>query len=101
LVLADAQLYTPSGSPLSGDATRYIVDGPAIGVVWDRFSQAITAADSWLTGEQPIPARPLQAPAEWPQGVGLVLDGTLAADKPQEPCRYCNFGLLCGREGLQ
>ena len=100
LVLADAQLYTPSGSPLSGDATRYVVDGPAIGVVWDRFSQAITAADNWLTGQQPIPARPLQAPAEWPQGVELVLDGMLAADQAQEPCRYCNFGLLCGREGL-
>jgi hypothetical protein len=101
LVLADAQLYTPSGSPLSGDATRHVVDGPAIGVVWDRFSQAVTAADGWLTGEQPIPARPLQPPAEWPKGVGLVLDGTLAADQPQEPCRYCKFGVLCGREGLQ
>ena len=101
LVLADAQLYTPSASPLSGDGTRYVVNGPAIGVVWDRFSQAITTTDSWLTGEHPIPARPLQAPADWPQGVGLVLDGTLAADQAQEPCRYCHFGLLCGREELQ
>lgn len=100
LVLADAQLYTPCGSPLSGDATRYVVDGPAIEVVWDRFSQAIIAADSWLAGEQPIPARPLQPPAEWPPGMDLVLDGALAEDHAQEPCRYCNFGLLCGREGL-
>ena len=101
LVLADAQLYTPSGGPLSGDDTRYVVNGPAIEDVWDQFSDAITAADSWLTGEQPIPARPLQAPSEWPQGVGLILDRTLAADQTQEPCRYCQYGLLCGREGLQ
>ena len=100
LVLADAQLYTPSGSPLSGDVSRYVVDGPGIQAVWDRFSEAIAAADNWLTGDQPIPARPLQPPAQWPQGTDLVLDADRAEGRPQDPCRYCNFGLLCGREGL-
>lgn len=101
LVLTDAQLYTPSGSPLSGDGSRYVVDGPAIQTVWNEFSMAINEADGWLTGDQPIPARPLQATEQWRQGANLVLDADLAVDKPQDPCRYCNFGLFCGREELQ
>jgi len=100
LVLADAQLYTPSGGPLAGDAGRYVVEGPAIEAVWNRFSHAISGADSWLTGGQPVPARPLQAPEEWPEGADLVLDADLKADKAQDSCRYCDYGCLCGREGL-
>lgn len=101
LVLADGQLFTPSESPLRCDGVRHIVDGPAIRDVWKQFSDAIDASDGWLSGKEPIPARPLQDPAVWPQGVRIVLDADLPADKDQEPCRYCDYQKLCGFHQLQ
>lgn len=101
LVLADGQLFSPAGSPLLGEGNRHVVDGPAIRDVWRQFSAAIDAADGWLSGKQPIPARPLQDPADWPSGVSLVLDADLPGDKVQEPCRYCSYQQLCGLHQLQ
>jgi hypothetical protein len=101
LVLADGQLFTPSGSSLRCDGNRQVVDGPAIRDVWQQFSDAIDACDGWLSAKEPIPARPLQEPAVWPKGVRLVLDANLPADKEQEPCRYCPYKQLCGLHQLQ
>ena len=101
LVLKDAQLFTPAGSPLRCDGSRHVVDGPAIHDVWQKFSTAIDASDGWLSGKGPIPARPLQEPSAWPAGVSLVLDPNLPAEKVQEPCRYCSYQQLCGLHQLQ
>ena len=53
-------------------------------------------ADDWLTSDDPIPARPLQEPPQWPDGATLVLDSKLKADQMQGVCRYCNFKNICG-----
>jgi len=99
LVLADALIYTPSGSPLEGDRNRTIIDGPAIQSVWQQFTNAVAGADGWLSSAEPVPARPLQDSNQWPSGSTLVLDAGLAADKEQEVCRYCDYKLLCGLKG--
>jgi hypothetical protein len=80
-----------------------IVEGPAIGEVWDAFTRALQNAEDWLTAGVPIPARPLQEPEAWPAGATIVLDGPNAKGKLPEIqpiCRYCDYGTLCGREEL-
>ena len=100
LVLADAQLYTPSGSPLAGGDHRFVIDGRHIRDVWESFNQAIAGADDWLSGDQPIPARPLQASHEWPNGAEMALVVKLRDNESQDVCRYCDYKRLCGIEGL-
>jgi hypothetical protein len=99
LVLNDAQLYSPSGSPVDRNDDA-VIDGPAIRSVWDNFSSALTSASGWLTSDEPIPARPLQSPTTWPAGVRIVLDANLPAAKQQEVCRYCDYKPLCGIQGI-
>lgn len=98
LVLADAQMLTPSGSPINGGSNLSPVKGLAIQTVWDQFSAAIVAADGWLKGDEPIPVRPLQGISEWPQGASLVLKEKLKRDESQPVCRYCDYKKLCGLE---
>jgi hypothetical protein len=101
LVLSENQLLTPSANPLSSDAPTEVVDAPPIADVWNRFHEALQEANDWLSGKVPIPARPLQSPDQWPQGVDLILDKTLRAGKAQETCRYCRYGMLCGQQGVE
>ncbi len=101
LVLSDSQFHTPSGSSLAAIETRSIIESDAIEKVWENFSRAIRAADRWLLGAEPIPARPLQSADQWPEGVELVLNDKLGAEDVQETCRFCQFGLLCGHQELQ
>ena len=97
LVLSDGLFYTPSASPVQGDGNRSLIDGPAIETVWRQFYDAIDKAEDWLTGDVPVPARPLQDPSEWPDGVDrLVLDAKLKADAMQEVCKYCDYKSICG-----
>ena len=95
LVLSDGLLYTPSESPVDGDSNRAVINAPAIETVWQQFSTAIDNADTWLTSDYPIPARPLQEPSQWPAGATLVLEPNLKADQSQAVCRYCNFKSIC------
>ena len=101
LVLADGLLYTPSGSPIGGDANRSVIDGIGIEVVWDRFADAIEKADDWLSGDTPVPARPLLEPECWPEGSQLVLKTDLKGNDPQEVCKYCEYALICGLQELR
>jgi hypothetical protein len=96
LVLSDGLLFTPSGSPLQGDAQRAIINAPAIQTVWRKFSDAIEVAGDWLTSGAPVPARPLQDASEWPEGAEMVLKTGLKPAEVQEVCRYCDFTLICG-----
>ena len=97
LVLSDGLLYTPSESPVHGDTNRSLINGPAIEAVWRQFSTAVEKADNWLTSDEFVPARPLQDPAQWPDGADeLVLDPKLKADATQDVCRYCNYKSICG-----
>ena len=96
LVLSDGLLYTPSGSPVHGDGNRAVINAPAIQTVWQQFSDAIDKADGWLTSDDPVPARPLQEPSQWPDGATIVLETKLKADQTQTVCRYCNFKSICG-----
>lgn len=101
LVLADGLLYTPSERPIRGDGNRTLINGTAMESVWQRFAAAIANADDWLTTAASVPARPLQDPADWPEGVGeLVLDPKLKADATQEVCRYCEYKSLCGLQEI-
>ena len=96
LLLADGLLYTPSGSPIAGDGNHWMIDGPAIETVWQVFAQTIGRADRWLQGAEPVPARPLQDPSEWPEGTSIVLEDNLRNESSQEVCRYCDYKHLCG-----
>jgi len=96
LVLSDGLLYTPSGSAIEGNGNRSIIDAPAIQTVWQQFSDAITNADGWRTSDDPVPARPLQEPSDWPDGVSIVLDKTLKSNNFQPVCKYCSYQRLCG-----
>ena len=96
LVLSDGLLYTPSQGPITGDRNRSIIDAPAIQTVWQHFSDALDIADDWLTGDAPVPARPLQDPSEWPDGATIVLETNLRADQDQEVCKYCDYKQICG-----
>jgi len=100
LVLADGLLYTPSGGPIAGGGNRTIVDGPEIRTVWNQFQTAITNAESWLTSDGHIPARPLQSPDAWPDGLRIVLDDNLKPTDDQSVCRYCDYQHLCGLRQL-
>ena len=96
LVLSDAQLLTPSGSAIAGGINSSVIPAKSIRDVWDKFSNAIEAADGWLTAGAPIPARPLQSSSLWPDGAEIVLDANLKDDETQTVCRYCDYKRLCG-----
>lgn len=96
LILSDGQLLTPSGSPVAGGTASSSIAAPSIQTVWDQFSKAIDAADGWLTGSDPIPARPLQLSSQWPNGAKIVLDVELKNGESQSVCRYCDYQRLCG-----
>ena len=96
LVLSDGLLYTPSGSAVEGENNRSVIDAPAIQTVWQTFSDAITKADGWRTTDEPVPARPLQDPSNWPEGASIVFDEKLKADDVQPVCKYCSYLRLCG-----
>ena len=101
LVLADGLLYTPSGGPIEGDSNRSVIDGIGIQAVWDRFADAIEKADDWLSGDTPVPARPLLEPEYWPEGSQLVLETNLKGNDPQAVCKYCEYALICGLQELR
>ncbi|MDB5346030.1 MAG: hypothetical protein JWP89_4407 [Schlesneria sp.] len=96
LILSDGLLYTPSGSPIAGDGDRSVIDGPAIQDVWNSFAHAIENADDWLTGDAPIPARPLLSPENWPTGANMVLETSLKTNDIQPVCKYCQYKNICG-----
>jgi hypothetical protein len=96
LVLSDAQLLTPSESAIAGGINSSVIPAKSIRDVWEEFSNAIEAADGWLTAGDPIPARPLQSSSQWPNGAGIVLDANLKDDESQAVCRYCEYKRLCG-----
>jgi hypothetical protein len=96
LVLSDGLIYTPSQDPIAGDGGRSLIDAPAIRQVWEQFSTALGNAEAWLTSGEPVPARPQQAPSDWPDGATIVLDSRLRSDRVQEVCRYCDYQRLCG-----
>jgi hypothetical protein len=86
LVLADGLLYTPSESPVAGDANHSIIKAPAIQTVWQRFSDALDNAGDWLTSDAPVPARPMQDNSQWPAGTAIVLETNLRTDQMQDIC---------------
>ena len=98
LILCNSNFHTPEGSPLIGSRRGDIVEGaPAIDTVWNEFVEAVSTTDAWLGGGEPIPARPLQDPEEWPVGTELVVKEKEA----DRACMYCSFDLLCGRTELE
>ena len=98
LVLAEGLLYTPTGSPIRGVEDRETLQGPSIESVWNRFAAAVQSADDWLTSDNPVPARPLQDPSQWPADATLVLKERLPRGNSQSVCRYCDFTRICGIE---
>ena len=100
LVLADGLFYTPSGGPVHGDGKRTVVEGPSIQTVWSEFESAISGAESWLTDDGRVPARPLQTLEDWPNGTRIVLETNLKANECQSVCKYCDYQHLCGLRQL-
>ncbi len=99
LTISNSSLHTPEGSSLVGASQAQVLpNAPAIQTVWHRFAEALLVADTWLEGDEPVPARPLQEAPAWPEGADLVLDGK--AD-PQRVCRYCDYAVLCGRQEVR
>lgn len=100
LVLADGLFYTPSGGPVHGDDNRTVVQGPSIQAVWSEFESAISGAESWLTEDGRVPARPLQTLEEWPSRTRIVLETNLKPTECQSVCKYCDYQHLCGLRQL-
>ncbi len=100
LVLSDGLLFTPSGGPLHGVERRSVVDGSAVQTVWEEFETAIRNAESWLTSDGNIPARPLQETDHWPEGLRTVLETNLKPTDTQYVCKYCDYQHLCGLQQL-
>jgi RecB family exonuclease len=97
LILEDGLLLTPSGSPLRGVSPARAIAGPSVDEVWRQVAEALPRADRWLTRDEPIPARPLQQPEEWPEGAALAIyDAKGSGPEKREPCRYCRYQILCG-----
>ena len=96
LVLSDGLLYTPSASAIEGDGNRSVINAPAIESVWRQFSTAINNADGWRNSDDPVPARPLQEPSDWPDGTTIVLEEKLKSGNTQSVCKYCSYQRLCG-----
>jgi hypothetical protein len=97
LILCDALVFTPAGSALRGAATREIITAPAITDVWRQVEAAFPAADAWLTGGEPVPARPLQEPVARVRAAVLVIDEDAKKERADlEPCKYCDYQYLCG-----
>jgi hypothetical protein len=96
LIISDGSLCTPDGSPIARTSKTDLVDGPSIQAVWTEFEQAVNSADSWLSGDTAVPARPLLDVESWPAGAELVLNKNLKAGESQSVCRYCNYKQLCG-----
>jgi hypothetical protein len=97
LILADGLLLTPEGNPLRDATSAEVVAGPSMTEVWGVLTAAIPEADAWLAGGEPVPVRPLQDASEWPRGVALaIFDPKPVKAETREPCRYCNYTLLCG-----
>ena len=95
-IINGRRLLVPEASPVPGtnltDPNCEVVPGaPDWRATWRRFSAAIGADRGWLNGEA-IPARPIGESNSWPDGANLVLGG----DEP-ECCKWCDFGILCGR----
>lgn len=99
LILKEARLLTPDGSPLEGFPPAWQERGaPGAQETWDRFARALQAAEGWLQSGE-VPARPLQDEAAWPRGAAMVL--AQDDDGAHEPCQFCSFGTLCGREAKE
>ena len=102
LILADGLLITPEGSPVRGATDAQIERGaPGIADTWASFSAALRSSQRWLSGDEPIPARPLQDPNEWPAGAEISLEGErgrLGKEKDFAVCKYCSYPALCGRK---
>ncbi|MCA1812601.1 MAG: PD-(D/E)XK nuclease family protein [Halobacteriales archaeon] len=96
LVIQKAQVYAARDSPLRGLRPEWHERGPSIQQTWARLQAALDAAGDWLdTGR--IPARPLQDPGAWPRDAHLAIE--LQADgSVKDPCQYCAYGKLCGKE---
>jgi len=107
LMLSDGLLHTPGGSPMAGASNDSIhQNAPAISDVWQRFISALEIAGEWLNGREPVPARPLQPVAAWPQDALIVLVDPDSLPKSQEfkgqaVCQYCDYKSLCGIKELQ
>jgi len=99
LVLSDGLLYTPAGSSVRGGSGHSpINNAPSIQTVWQSFSDAIQRAGDWLTAGAPVPARPLQAPSDWPEGATIVLEDRPKPGQGQAVCAYCDYQRICGIE---
>jgi hypothetical protein len=97
LILADGLLLTPEGNPLRDATSATVVAGPPMAEVWGALAAAVPETDGWLAGDEPVPARPLQHASEWPKGVALAIyDPKPVKAETREPCRYCDYKLLCG-----
>jgi hypothetical protein len=103
LIIADGLLYTPTGSPLYGAAKIALVNGKPIKDVWQDFYSALKSSGSWLSVGGKIPCWPLQVPDERPKGTEMVIEEP-DRNTPQEevePCKYCDFKILCGIKELR
>ena len=102
LIIDVARLFTPEGSSLLGAGDSTVEDAPPISETWETLRRALAAAEGWLREGEAVPARPLQAAEDRPEGAEIALGSAAELKKGKvEACRYCAYPALCGLRGLQ
>ncbi len=100
MLLSEGLILTPSVDPVCDAGKSSAVIGPSIREVWKRFERALIEAEAWLVDGN-IPARPLQDPSIWPNGLEIVLETNLKRNETQPVCKYCEYQHLCGLRKYQ
>lgn len=96
-IIDSARIFTPASSPIIGSNDQ--IPGPSIADTWSRIATALSVTTTWLkTGE--VPARPLQAPSDWPRGAELALRHN-KRENAYELCIHCDHSVLCGKKAIE
>jgi CRISPR/Cas system-associated exonuclease Cas4 (RecB family) len=102
LSLGSVAFATPGSRPLPGTLpTAHLAKAPPVAEAWDHLLAVIAQADAWMI-DGTVPVRPLQAEAEWPEGLARVVEAPSRTKKKlPSACGFCKYPVLCGAKEVR
>ncbi|MFZ4580191.1 MAG: PD-(D/E)XK nuclease family protein [Myxococcota bacterium] len=101
LSLGSVAFATPASHPLPGTPlTAHLAKAPPVAEAWGRLLDAIGEADAWML-DGAVPVRPLQAVAEWPEGLAQVVEAPGKGKALPGACGFCDYPILCGAKEVR